>query len=168
MWHQYSAHGTYNIILTIRDNDGGERTATAGLRVTTTIDTSGTIPRHFEWDYNGHTQSCDLAISRDLYIYYKSQPRIAWGLRDYDGYVLDPLDDDYLETVTTEVLGTSAGDRYAAFEDALFFVQHCIEYVNDPAWTEYPGCPIEVLVDEIGDCEDTAILYSSLVRTLGY
>jgi PKD repeat protein len=168
VWHQYSAQGTYNIILTVRDNDGGERTATAGLRVTTTIDTSGTIPRHFEWDYNGQTQSCDLAISRDLYIYYKSQPRIAWGLRDYDEYVLDPLDDDYLETVTTEVLGTTAGDRYAAFEDALFFVQHCIEYVNDPAWTEYPRYPIEVLVDEIGDCEDTAILYASLVRTLGY
>jgi PKD repeat protein len=168
VWHQYSAQGTYNIILTVRDNDGGERTATAGLRVTTTIDTSGTIPRHFEWDYNGQTQSCDLAISRDLYIYYKSQPRIAWGLRDYDEYVLDPLDDDYLETVTTEVLGTSAGDRYAAFEDALFFVQHCIEYVYDPLWYEYPRYPVEMLVDQIGDCEDTAILYASLVRTLGY
>jgi len=168
VWHQYSAQGTYNIILTIRDNDGGERTATAGLRVTTTIDISGTIPRHFEWDHNGHTQSCDLAISRDLYIYYKSQPRIAWGLRDYDEYVLDPLDDEYLEAVTQEILGTTASNRYAAFEDALFFVQHCIVYVNDPAWTEYPRYPIEVLVDEIGDCEDTAILYTSLVRTLGY
>jgi len=168
VWHQYSAQGTYNIILTIRDNDGGERTATAGLRITTTIDTSGTIPRHFEWDYIGHIQSCDLAISRDLYIYYKSQPRGAFAQRDYDEYVLDPLDDDYLEAVTQEILGTTASDRYAAFEDALFFVQHCIVYVNDPLWFEYPRYPIEVLVDEIGDCEDTAILYASLIRTLGY
>ncbi|MCX6092179.1 MAG: PKD domain-containing protein [Candidatus Bipolaricaulota bacterium] len=64
--HQYSLQGTYHVVLTVRDNDGGERTATAELRITTTIDTSGTIPRHFEWDYNGNTQSCDLAISRDL------------------------------------------------------------------------------------------------------
>ena len=168
VWHQYSALGTYNIILTVRDNDGGERTATAGLRVTTTVDMSRTISRHYEWTYDEDEQSCDLEIPQDLYTYYKSQPRIAWGLRDYDEYVLDPLDDDYLETVTTDVLGTSAGDRYAAFEDALFFVQHCIEYVNDPAWTEYPRYPVETLVDEIGDCEDTAILYASLIRTLGY
>ena len=166
--HQYSLQGTYHVVLTVRDNDGGERTATAELRITMTIDTSGTIPRHFEWDYNGNTQSCDLAISRDLYAYYKSQLRGPFSQRDYDEYVLDPLDDAYLETVTQEVLGNTPGNRYAAFEDALFFVQHCIVYVNDPLWFEYPRYPIETLVDEIGDCEDTAILYTSLVRTLGY
>jgi PKD repeat protein len=168
VWHQYSAQGTYNIILTVRDNDGGERTATVGLRVTTTVDTSRTIARHYDWAHDEEAQSCDLEISRDLYAYYKSQPRIAWGLRDYDEYVLDPLDDEYLEAVTQEILGTTASDRYAAFEDALFFVQNCIEYVYDPLWYEYPRYPVEMLVDQIGDCEDTAILYASLVRTLGY
>jgi hypothetical protein len=122
-----------------RDNGGGERTATAELQITTTIDTSGTIPRYFEWDYNGTTQSCDLAISRDLYAYYTSQLRGPFSQRDYDDYVLDPLDDAYLETVTQEALGNTSGNRYAAFEDALIFVQHCIVYVNDPLWLESGG-----------------------------
>lgn len=30
-----------------------------------------------------------------------------------------------------------------------------------------PRCPVETLVEQAGDCEDTAILYASLVRTLG-
>ena len=166
--HHYDAAGTYTVALTIRDSDGALRTATAELHITTEINTSGTIPRHYAWDYGSKGQSCDLEISRDLYNYYKSQPRVAFMYRDYDEYVLDPLDDDDLETITQEILGTAAGDRYAAFEDALFFVQHCIQYVNDPLWFEYPRYPLETLVDEIGDCEDTAILYTSLVRTLGY
>jgi PKD repeat protein len=166
--HSYGVQGTYTIELALLDNDGGERTATASLQITTSIDISGTVSRHYEWTYDATEQSCDLKIPRDLYNYYKSQPRIAFFQRDYDEYVLDPLDDDYLETVTQEILGTSAGDRHAALENALFFVQNCVEYVNDPRWYEYPRYPIEVLVDEIGDCEDTAILYTSLVRTLGY
>ncbi len=166
--HQYAAQGTYNVVLAVRDNDGGERTTATSLHVTSEIDTSGTVPRHYEWNYNETAQSCDLEISRDLYIYYKIQPRSPFSQRDYDEYVLDPLDDEDLETITDKIVGTAAGDRYAAFEDALFFVQHCIEYVNDPLWFEYPRYPIEVLVDEIGDCEDTAILYTSLIRTLGY
>lgn len=166
--HRYSAQGTFTITLTVRDNDGDERTKTASLQISSEIDASGTIARHYEWDFHGTGQRCDLAISRDLYIYYKTQPRGPFSQRDYDEYVLDPLDDEDLETITQEILGTTAGDRYAAFEDALFFVQHCIVYVNDPLWYEYPRYPIEVLVDEIGDCEDTAILYTSLVRTLGY
>ncbi len=166
--HSYATPGTYTVSLTVRDNDGGERTKTASLQIATEIDTSGTIARHYEWTYDSKQQSCDLEISRDLYAYYKSQPRGPFAQRDYDEYVLDPLDDDYLEEVTTEILGTSAGDRHAAMENALFFVQNCIEYVYDPLWYEYPRYPVEMLVDQIGDCEDTAILYTSLVRTLGY
>ena len=166
--HSYVAQGAYTVGLTVRDNDGGERTATIQVRITTDIDTSGVVSRHYEWEYDGTAQSCDLSISRDLYNYYKSQPRVAFMLRDYDEYVLDPLDDEDLEAITQEILGTSAGDYHGALENALFFVQNCIEYVYDPLWYEYPRYPIEVLVDEIGDCEDTAILYTSLVRTLGY
>ncbi len=167
-FHQYASVGSYTVTLTIRDNDGGERTATATVSVATTIDTSGTVSRHYEWEYGGQDESCDLEISLDLYRYYKSQPRTAFVNRDYDEYVLDPLDDDDLEVITQEILSGAGGDYHAQLENALFFVQHCVEYVNDPYWYEYPRYPIEVLVDLIGDCEDTAILYTSLVRTLGH
>jgi len=166
--HWYESVGTYTIVLTVRDNDDGARTATAELEVTTTVEGSSTVARHYEWMYDGQHQSCDLDVPLDLYTYYRSQPRIAWARRDYDEYVLDPLDDAYLETVTAEVLSTTTDDYHAALENALYFVQKCIRYVYDPLWFEYPRYPLETLVDGIGDCEDTAILYTSLVRTLGH
>ena len=167
-WHPYDVQGTYNVTLTIRDNDGGERTATFELNVTISIDASETISRRYEWAYDGQAETCDLEIPADLYNYYRSQPRMAWSFRDYDDYVLDPLDDDFLEAVTQEILAVTAGDYHASLENALFFVQKCIQYVYDPLWFEYPRYPIETLVDGGGDCEDTAILYTSLVRTLGH
>jgi PKD repeat protein len=166
--YRYDVQGTYDVVLTVRDNDGGVRTATAEVSVVTTVDSSDTISRHYEWEYGGQAQSCDLEIPADLYAYYRSQPRMVWTGRDYDDYVLDPLDDPYLETVTQEILQSTAGGYHAALENALFFVQKCIRYVYDPLWFEYPRYPVETLVDGIGDCEDTAILYASLVRTLGH
>jgi len=166
--YRYDAQGTYHVVLTVRDNDGAVRTATADLSIVTTVSGSETVSRHYEWVYDGQAQSCDLEIPADLYAYYRSQPRIVWTGRDYDEYVLDPLDDAYLETVAQEIVETTADDYHAALENALFFVQHCIRYVYDPLWFEYPRYPVETLVDGIGDCEDTAILYASLVRTLGH
>ena len=165
--YRYDAQGVYEVVLTLRDNDGGVRTATTELSITTDVGTGETISRHYEWVY-GQPQSCDLEIPASLYSYYKTQPRGLWTGRDYDEYVLDPLDDDHLEEITQEIVGSSAGDKHAAFENALFFVQKCIRYVYDPLWFEYPRYPIETLVDGTGDCEDTAILYTSLIRTLGH
>jgi len=165
--HTYSTVGTYTVTLTLRDNDGGERSATTDVQIASTIDASGTVSRHYEWDYNGKRESCDLDISLDLYRYYKSKLRIAFVRRDYDEYVLDPLDDEYLEEVTAEIVRNST-EYHEQLENALFFVQNCMVYVYDPAWYEYPRYPVEMLVDLIGDCEDTAILYTSLVRTLGH
>jgi len=166
-YHQYSAVGTYAVSLTIEDNDGGEQTATTGVEIANVINSSGTVARHYEWEYGGEEETCDLDISLDLYRYYKSQLRTPWANRDYDEYVLDPLDDEYLEEVTAEIVGNSV-DYHEQLENALFFVQNCIQYVYDPLWYEYPRYPVEMLVDKIGDCEDTAILYTSLVRTLGH
>ncbi|MDD5219976.1 MAG: PKD domain-containing protein [Candidatus Bipolaricaulis sp.] len=165
--HTYSTVGTYTVTLALRDNDGGERSATTDIQIANTIDASGTVSRHYEWEYNGKQESCDLDISLDLYRYYKSKLRIAFVQRDYDEYVLDPLDDEYLEEVTAEIVRNSA-EYHEQLENALFFVQNCIVYVYDPRWYEYPRYPVEMLVDKIGDCEDTAILYTSLVRTLGH
>ena len=166
--YRYEEIGTYEVVLTVRDNDGGERTAKTELSVTTAAGGSETISRHYEWEYDGRTRTCDLEISASLYGYYKTQPRAVWTSRDYDAYVLDPLDDATLNEITQEVVTATAGDYHASLENALFFVQKCIHYVYDPLWFEYPRYPVETLVDGIGDCEDTAILYVSLVRTLGH
>jgi len=56
----------------------------------------------------------------------------------------------------------------ATIENALAFVQQAITYQLDPDGTEYPRYPVETLVDGVGDCEDSAILYASIVRAFGY
>jgi hypothetical protein len=81
--------------------------------------------------------------------------------------VLDPLDDAYVEGLTAWIQAQVGADFYDIVECAFHFVQAGIDYAYDPAWYEYPKYPVETLVDEAGDCEDTAILYASLVRTLG-
>jgi len=53
---------------------------------------------------------------------------------------------------------------------ALAFVQS-MPYASDVVTTgydEYPRYPIETIVDHGGDCEDTSILFSSIVRGMGY
>jgi len=165
--YRYAQAGTYDVTLTIRDNDGGERTATTELSIGTEGG-SETISRHYEWEYDSQTETVNLQISSSLYGYYRTQPRGVWTSRDYDDYVLDPLDDALLTEITQEILTATAGDYHASLENALFFVQKCIRYVYDPLWFEYPRYPVETLVDGVGDCEDTAILYVSLVRTLGH
>ncbi len=64
--------------------------------------------------------------------------------------------------------GTSSGLYYRVLEFALNFVAAAIPYTADSRPDEWPRYPIETLVEQRGDCEDTSILYASIARTLGY
>ncbi|MGB2983141.1 MAG: transglutaminase domain-containing protein, partial [Candidatus Bipolaricaulia bacterium] len=87
-----------------------------------------------------------------------------WTYRDYDEYVLNPNDDSFMRTLAQSLRFSC---YYRTVKNALAFVQAGINYELDPAGFEYPRYPAETLVDQAGDCEDTAILYASIVRTLG-
>ncbi|MCX7599157.1 MAG: hypothetical protein N2512_09870 [Armatimonadetes bacterium] len=53
----------------------------------------------------------------------------------------------------------------------LSFAQSAIEYATDAETTgaaEYPKYPVETVEDEIGDCEDKAILAAAAMRYMGY
>ena len=59
---------------------------------------------------------------------------------------------------------------YAIRSYYVTFVQS-LEYVSDiigTGYDEYPKFPLETLYDEGGDCEDSSILLSSLIRETGY
>jgi PKD repeat protein len=165
--HSYRAAGSYVVRLSVTDDRGATGTATRGLTVSETLPGGGVIERHYEWRYKGLSHACDLSIPASLYENYHSRLRGPWTNRDYDEYVLDPLDDDLLRTLASAIVATSGSDYYQIVESALAFVQAVITYALDPGPFEYPRYPVETLVDLVGDCEDTAILYASLVRTLG-
>lgn len=162
--HHYIAPGAYTITLAVEDNRGDVDNSDAVL----VVSDPGDFSRHYQWQYGGQTWYWNVSIPKWLYYEYRQRPRGPWGSRDYDEYVLDQLDDDYMRSLGQIIQDAMGGDYYATVECAFNFVQAAIVYVPDPSGFEYPRYPIESLVDEIGDCEDTAILYASLVRTLGY
>lgn len=69
--------------------------------------------------------------------------------------------------------GLALKEGYGAYDEVsaiLAFVQS-LRYTSDSASTgydEYPRFPVETLVDDGGDCEDTAILFATLVLILDY
>jgi transglutaminase-like putative cysteine protease len=79
---------------------------------------------------------------------------------------LEPRDDPTIEDVAHALRARVAGNDIAFAQYALAFVQGGITYVLDQPGFEYPLYPLETLVDRAGDCEDTTILYVSLLRAL--
>jgi len=164
--HAYASEGTFSVTLAITDNSGATATTSAQVTVGHSPEPSGdTITRSFWWSYDDVTRSLQVAIPSELYAWSVAQSRDTWPMRDYDEYVLNPLDDDLMARLAGKL---SLGSYRATVENALAFVQMGIAYVPDPGLFEYPKYPVETLADEGGDCEDTAILYASLIRTLGH
>jgi len=161
--HQYGGAGSFIVRLLVEDNRGKSATSTTIISVTA----SQTIDRHYQWEYGGRTWNWDVSIPRALYDEYRRRFRGGWVNRDYDEYVLDPLDDAYLNALVDEIAQRTGNDYFDTVECLFHFVQAAVDYAYDPIWCEYPRYPVETLVEQAGDCEDTAILYASLVRTLG-
>lgn len=130
--------------------------------------------RNFEWEYGGSTWTWSLSIPKDLYEAYKSVPvfdRVKDGPGDY-GF-LTTTNDYYLELVAEEFQETVDLEDYGSFDEVSFvlaFVQS-LDYTSDSVtfgYDEYPRFPIETLVDNGGDCEDTSILFATLTLIMGY
>jgi PKD repeat protein len=163
--HTYG-EGSYTVLLRAIDSHGGEGVATTTIAARAVPE--GYFVKRFEWTYNGDRQAWDVLIPYNLYQTYRGR------LRDplvenyaYAEFVLDPLDDPTLEDLAA-ALGSRARKTDEAFiEYTLAFVQGAITYRPDSAGAEWPLYPVETLADGAGDCEDTAILFVSLLRARG-
>jgi transglutaminase-like putative cysteine protease len=140
--------------------------------------------RIYRWDYAGKRWEIKLDIPRSAYDHYASIDRKTLSTIEldegkpqwryaYEDFVSDPGDDTSIQAIADELqrLGRKQGwsdDRILSF--TLTFVQS-MPYTADDVTTrydEYPRFPIETLVDNGGDCEDTSILYASLILAMGY
>jgi hypothetical protein len=127
---------------------------------------AGYITKEYEWEHRDRSYNWQVPIPEALYEHYKALPR----KRGYDRYVMDPHDDEYLGLLCAKLEEADVKcDWSGKLDFALSFVQG-LEYTLDNAigFDEYPRYPVETLVDEGGDCEDTAILFVSVVEELGY
>ncbi|MEM2205334.1 MAG: hypothetical protein QXF20_04785 [Candidatus Hadarchaeales archaeon] len=126
---------------------------------------------HYEWRYprgwGGKTWIYDTRIKVEAYKWFRNRPRV----RDYSEYVDNPADDQWISHLAGLLENAVKGwGDFEKLDFVLSFVQGW-PYTSDDVTTgydEYPRYPIETIVDGGGDCEDTSILFASLVKALGY
>jgi len=130
-----------------------------------------TTEREYEWRYGGYTWTLTLSIPDSLYEYYKNLDRPP--ISDYSVYVTHPYDDEYIKTIIEKFNFIAIDKKYTEEEKinlVISFVQS-LPYTSDEVTTpydEYPRYPLETLVDQGGDCEDTSILVAAFLDKLNY
>jgi len=133
-----------------------------------------TIPvleKLYTWEWDGVERSVTITVPEQLYDYYSEKER--YQTTDYRGYLLHPLDDQYVEALVYEfnLIQVDEGLTEENKTDLVISFIQSMEYVLDAdskGLTEYPRFPVETLVDGGGDCEDTGILMASLLEAMGY
>lgn len=136
--------------------------------------TDGYFNKSFAWDYNGKHWTWNLSIPQSLYEDYKSVP-ISTRTRDGPaGYgFCTTTKDAYVQILAQKLNDTTNQLGYNSYDQVSFvlaFVQS-LPYTSDSVTTghdEYPRFPIETLVDDGGDCEDTSILFATLTLIMSY
>jgi hypothetical protein len=129
------------------------------------------IVRQYKWWFGQREWTWSMQIPEALYDYYRQLPRPP--TLDYSVYVTNPLHDYYLEMLVQKLKEASIETGFNEWETVNFavsFVQS-LPYTSDIVTTgydEYPRYPIETLVDDGGDCEDTSILMAALLNQMGY
>ena len=160
--HTYEHAGSYDVVLRVTDPEGLDDAVLATIEVLDVPD--GHVVRRFVWPWDGAEQKLEFALPWSLYQTYRGLLRTPLvDNYDYGAFVDDPLDDPTLEDLADALSVRVSGDQEFA-EYALAFVQGGIAYQADPPDVEWPLYPMETLVDGEGDCEDTAILYASLLK----
>jgi len=132
------------------------------------------IHKSFEWTYwrfEDHTWTWSIDIPTELYQRYRTMPRPQTS--DYVLYAADEGDEaiiaDLAQTLSAQAdeLGLEPYEKVhfiAAFVQQLAFTLD----VDTTGFDDYARYPIETLVDEGGDCEDTAILLGKIMSALDY
>jgi hypothetical protein len=136
--------------------------------------TNGIYDKSFAWNYNGKYWTWNLSIPQNLYDSYKAVPVSSRTSNGPAGYgFLTTTDDYYVKILAQKLDETATQQGYNSFDKVSFvlaFVQS-LPYTSDSVTTghdEYPRFPIETLVDDGGDCEDTSVLFATLTLIMGY
>ena len=127
----------------------------------------------YTWNYNFKSYSFNVDIPIERYSYYKTLDvdRSPSSASEMASFVT--ADDVIVMEIANQLTTTAQRYTYDYYEIADFslrFVQN-LKYTYDNYTTptnEYWRFPVETLVDETGDCEDTSVLYASIMEAMGY
>ncbi len=126
----------------------------------------GKLVKNFRWDFNGQSYAWNVSIPLELYQEYRSRPRDC----GYHVYATDDGDDEYIRELSSKLSGAEAECDWSGKIDFVLSLVQSLEYAEDEdgGYDEYPRYPIETMFDGKGDCEDTAILFVSIISEMGY
>jgi hypothetical protein len=143
----------------------------ASMPLTPTPFSGDTIETEYQWYFRGKLHTLSLSVPETQYEYYKNVDRSPTS--DYSVYVTHPYDDEYINAIIKKFNFIALEDGLTEHEKinlVISFVQslpYTVDEITTP-FDEYPRYPLETLVDNGGDCEDTSILTASLLTALNY
>ena len=123
--------------------------------------------REFTWDIDGYRYTWEYQFSPHDYVYYHNLPKHL----PYAAYAEEHSAYPYLAEFSYDLKELAHKYGFEGYDLVRFvtaFVQH-IKYEYDPnVWGDYPRFPIETLVEQKGDCEDSGALLAAILMTMGY
>lgn len=131
------------------------------------------VEKQFFWRYGSPEEQLEitLPISQNRYKHARQENRLPQS--KWIDYVLDESPEmNYLSACFLNIfLQHPNWNTYEQTSAILAFVQQVIKYAFDKDTTpeeEWPRYPIETLQEEVGDCEDVAILTAAIMNRLGF
>ena len=127
--------------------------------------------KSYSWRFN--TVEFQLSHNFDpaRYAFYANLPHNIKEYKDYVNFVtIDETDIGEIGLKLRSVAEEKEFDQLTELNFIMSFVQS-LKYTEDnlsAGYGEYPKYPIETLIDQSGDCEDSSALLISLVESLGY
>jgi len=137
-----------------------------GLSSKRVLNVPQAMGRRYIWNSDNETYTLLLGLSIEAYNSYTNRKRAKWVEMLAEGvYTAKPIADEFRKLADKN--GWTA-EQTANF--VLAFVQS-LPYTTDDVATgkdEFPRYALETLIAGGGDCEDTTILYGSILLVLGY
>ncbi|MBE0673326.1 MAG: hypothetical protein IH591_01570 [Bacteroidales bacterium] len=128
----------------------------------------------YKWKFEGVNYRIELPIRPALYDKFRLQKRVD-SLYWADEYVTKGICGEVRLLAQKLLQSGKLQNSYNEVAFVLAFTQSIVTYHKDPENDprsilngEYPKYPIETLAEEKGDCEDSAILGASILKTMGY
>ena len=127
--------------------------------------------KSYSWKFNNVDYQISYNFDPTTYSFYKSQPHLIKEYEDYISFVtIDELAIIEIGLKLREISQEKGFDNLTEVNFVMSFTQS-LKYSEDNVTSgvgEYPRYPIETLIDQTGDCEDTSALLISLLESLGY
>ena len=124
-----------------------------------------THKKTIKWNHDTYTITTQFGIPNDRYLWYKQKQRLKATDPSYVTY-----DDLTIKNIAQDLADVAdIMNEKCMFCIIVDFVQSMLyEYdIDYIGLDEYPKFPIETIIDQKGDCEDTSYLLAALYKALG-